>query len=148
MEKRTKRRRINICSWNVDGLRTKDFNKFEDCSFTSHIKLYDIIGLVETHNNSSLSSPLPNYKIYHTYRTQNTRAKRLFGGISVLVRKSISAGVTPLPVTNSNFMWFKLCKSFFTLYKDLYICFLHIPPENSTYSIKEGDQFETLKRYS
>ena len=41
-------------------------------------------------------------------------------------------------------MWFKLNKTFFNLRKDLLICFLHIPPENSSYSIKEGDQFDIL----
>ena len=28
----------------------------------------------------------------------------------------------------------------------MYVCFLHIPPENSSYSIKYGDQFELLEQ--
>ena len=38
----------------------------------------------------------------------------------------------------------KLSSSFFNLGKDLFVCFLHIPPENSTYSQSQGDQFEQL----
>lgn len=141
---KTKKRQLNLCVWNVDGIKTKDFDKFNDSSLLKQISLYDIVGLVETHNNKSFSSPLCNYKIYHNFRNQNEKSRRLFGGISVMVRRSISAGVAPLPITNSNFMWFRLDKNYFSLNRDLYICFLHIPPENSTYSIKEGDQFECL----
>ena len=61
-----------------------------------------------------------------------------------MIKKCISNGVTVLPVTNSNFSWIKLHNSYFNLAKDLYICFLHIPPVNSTYSRKHGDQFEHL----
>ena len=39
---------------------------------------------------------------------------------------------------------FKIDKKFFGLLNDLFICFLHIPPENSTYSQNHGDQFENL----
>jgi hypothetical protein len=46
-------------------------------------------------------SPLDDYKIFHTHRVQNNRANRKFGGISVLIRKSLSDGVEPLLVTNS-----------------------------------------------
>ena len=59
-----------------------------------------------------------------------------------MVKKCISNGITMLPTTNSNFSWLKLHSHYFNLAKDL--CFLHIPPENSTYSMKHGDQFETL----
>ena len=51
---------------------------------------FDIVGLVETHTTSSFMSPLNEYKIYHTHRVQNSRAKRKCGGISVLIRKSLS----------------------------------------------------------
>jgi hypothetical protein len=62
----------------------------------------DIVGLVETHTTSSFISPLDDYRIFHTHRVQNNRANRKLGGISDLIRKSLSDGVEPLPVTNSN----------------------------------------------
>jgi hypothetical protein len=40
------------------------------------IKNLDIVGLVETHTTSSFISPLDDYKIFHTRRVQNNRAKR------------------------------------------------------------------------
>lgn len=141
---KTERRQLNLCVWNVDGLKTKEIDKFKETNLLKHVGLYDIIGLVETHNITSFKSPLPKYKIYHNFRTQNEKSKRIFGGISVMVRRSISTGIKQLPLTNSNYMWFKLMKDYFSLNRDLYICFLHIPPENSTYSINEGDQFDNL----
>lgn len=49
----------------------------------------DVIGLVETHLIESLPPPSKDFNIHHFYRTQNSRAKRNFGSISILVRKSI-----------------------------------------------------------
>ena len=132
---------LNVAVWNINGVKSKLINKFEDKSFINNIKCYDIIGLVETHLVESLPPPLKNYKIHHTYRTQNVKAKRNFGGISILIKKSVSNGVKIFESKNSNFVWLKLCSSFFNLQKDLFICFLHIPPENPTYSQSQGDQF-------
>ena len=59
---------------------------------------HDIVGLLETHCINSFSSPLANDKIYHSHRIQNNKSNRKFGGISVLVKKSISDGITPFPL--------------------------------------------------
>jgi hypothetical protein len=45
-------------------------------AFLNCIKKLDIVGLVETHTTSSFISPLDDYKIFHTHRVQNNRAKR------------------------------------------------------------------------
>ena len=39
-------------------------------------------------------------------------------------------------------MCFKLSKLYLNICRDLYLWFLHIPTDNSSYSVKEGDQFE------
>ena len=95
--KTTKRLGLSIGVWNVkkNGLVSKDFDKLNDVSFLNCIKNLDIVGLVETHTTSSFISPLDDYKIFHTRRVQNNRAKRKFGGISLLIRKSLSDGVEP-----------------------------------------------------
>ena len=62
----------------------------------------------------------------------------------MLVNKSISNGKTTLPYENSSFIWLKLNKSFFKLQNDVYICFLHIPPKNSSFTQKNWDGFEVL----
>ena len=42
----------------------------------------------------------------------------------------------------------KLCKTFFNLLSDIFICFLYIPPSNSVYfNMQETDHFELLEQY-
>ena len=129
--KTTKRLSLSIGVWNVNGLVSKDFDKLNDVSCLNCIKNLDIVGLVETHTTSSFISPLVDYKIFHTHRVQNNRAKRKFGGISVLIRKSLSDGVEPLPVTNSSIVWFKLKSKFFNTSKDICMCFFYIYPQKT-----------------
>ena len=52
-------------------------------------------------------------------RVQKVKSKRNFGGLSVMVKKSISAGIIQMPVNHTNFMWFKLSHTYFNLCKDL-----------------------------
>jgi hypothetical protein len=78
---------------------------------------------------------------YFILYVQNNRAKHKFGGISVLIRKSLSDGVEPIPVIHSSIVWFKL-KSTFLIHPKTFLCvFLHILPENASYTVKNGDDF-------
>jgi hypothetical protein len=60
--------------------------------------------LIQFKNETSLSSSKSFETKPLTFHTpiQNNRAKRKFGGISVLIRKSLPDDVEPLPVTNSS----------------------------------------------
>lgn len=129
-KQQSKRLTLSVCCWNVDGLITNGHDKLLDSEFLHKIQGYDIIGLVETHNLKPLKFSLASHKIYHSHRIQDPRSKRTFGGISILIRKSLVNGINVLPGENSSFMWIKLSKTYFNLQKDLYISFLHIPPVN------------------
>ena len=142
---RSKRNTLNCCVWNVNGIKTKTFNKFEDNDFLRQIKGFDVIGLVETHLRDSIPSPLNKYKIYHYHRLQDVNAKRNFGGITILVKDAISKGVIVLKSRNSNYQWVKFDKLYFNMQKDLYLCFVHVAPVNSTYTAKHGDQLDDLE---
>ena len=141
---RSKQNTLNCCVWNVNGIKTKTFNKFEDNDFLRQIKGYDVIGLVETHLRDSTPPPLNKYKIYHYHRLQDANAKRNFGGITILVKDAISKRVTVLKSRNSNYQWVKFDKLYFDMQKDLYLCFVYVPPVNSTYIAKHGDQLDDL----
>jgi hypothetical protein len=45
--------------------------------------------------------------------------------------------------SKESIVWFKLKSTFFNTAKDIFMCFLHIPPENSSYTVKNGDDFDT-----
>ena len=53
---------------------------------------------------------------------------RYYGGLAILIRKSIRNGIKILKNTSSEFQWIKLLKNAFNLEKDLFICFSYISP--------------------
>ena len=110
------------------------------------MRQYDINGLVETHVIDSLASPLNGYKFHHNFRIKDNLSKRSSGGISILIKDTIKDGITVIKPTSAYYCWIKLNKCFFNMPKDIYVCFLHIPPENLSYSIKNGDQFDFLEQ--
>jgi hypothetical protein len=54
------------------------------------------------------------------------------GDLSVYIRNNIRPGVKILEHETNDSIWVKLCKKFFGLQKDLFICFVYDPHENST----------------
>ena len=43
-------------------------------------------------------------------------------------------------------MWFKLCKQFFGLHNDIYVCNVYISPANSGYSLRRDDIFSLIEK--
>jgi hypothetical protein len=134
-----KGKNIKYCVWNVNGLISRGNNKLDDHAFRTQIANYDIVGLVETHLEDSISVNFENFSIYRKSRVKLPKAKRCHGGIIVLVNNSIRQGIKHLDTRNENYHWIKLSKSFFSLEKDVYICIAHVPPQHSTYTIRTGD---------
>jgi hypothetical protein len=130
---------LSYCVWNVNGLAPKANNKLEDEHFQNRIKSFDIVGLVETHIDKSVTLAFDGFSIFQKSRVKMPKAKRCFGGIAVLIKNSIKHGVIHLPSKNENYHWIKLKKSFFSLQNDTFVCIAHIPPHNSTYTIRTGD---------
>lgn len=51
-----------------------------------------------------------------------------YGGLAILLRKTIKNGIKILQSTSSEYQWIKLSKEFFHLEKDIYICFSYLSP--------------------
>ena len=66
---------------------------------------------------------------YHKYRPKHKKAKKSSGGIYVLIKKHISAGIKILENSNSDLIWLQLDKNYFNMHEDLYICSLYISPK-------------------
>jgi hypothetical protein len=58
----------------------------------------------------------------------------------LLINKDINKkkGVTVLKNSSGEIQWLKLCKSFFGLNKDMYVCFVYMPPSNSSYVVRHN----------
>ena len=69
--------------------------------------------------------------------------KKHYGGLAVFVKESIRKGIKFEPITNSEYIWFKLDKFFFNMEKDIYVCVLYI--SNSSFAENNVDIFECVE---
>ena len=138
---------LHITCWNINGYKVKGHNKYNDPTFLSNICNKDIICLLETHCPFDENIHIPNFSVVNLTRPKNKRTNKISGGLSVLIRTKIKPGVKFLEHTYNDYIWLKVCKDFFGIENDIYICFIYNPPENSTYtqSLQE-DLFDLIEK--
>ena len=61
------------------------------------------------------------------------RNRRGLGEICLFINENMADGIEIIEKHSSGFLWVKLCKKYFRLTSDLYICFCCIPPKESVY---------------
>ena len=129
---RNKSSYLSFCSWNVGGLISNDNNKVQDSSFVNQIKDFDIVLLTETHVGYDTTVDIDNF-LYYPFCRKKSSNNRYFGGLGILIKRSIRNGVKFLNDGNSEFQWLRLDKNFFNLDRDIYVCLLYIVPQSSPY---------------
>ena len=110
---------LSIASWNVQGLLNKEGIKTEDPFFVNEIKKHHIVALQETHSVSYMSIIVPGYYSYQVSRPKS--GNKAHGGIAILVRDDLRAGVKFYPAEISDILWVCLKKGFFNTNNDVYI---------------------------
>jgi exonuclease III len=120
---------LHIGCWNINGHKHKGFDKYSDQTFINEIKENDIICLMETHCSLENLLMLDGFRSVHLIRPKSKGTNKRSGGtcISVFVKTQPRTGVKFLEHQNNNYIWLKLCKSFFGLKDDIYICFIYNP---------------------
>ena len=118
---------ISICSWNVGGLVSKSFNKLNDANFRKELTSYDIIFLSESHTGFETHIDLEGFQHFQICRPMS-RNNRYYGGLALLIRKTLRSGIRILKNSSTEFQWVKLLKDHFSLDKDIFICFSYISP--------------------
>ena len=58
------RKNLRICSWNVGGLVSEDYDKSKDPAFISQIANYDLVLLTETHIGYDSQIQFDNFLFY------------------------------------------------------------------------------------
>ena len=131
------KKNLKISIWNINGYKCKGFNKFADQDFLDKLSSQDIFCLQETHCDQEQCLDIKEFpNPVHLIRPKNKKTGRRFGGLSIYIRNHVRAGVKFLTHASNDYIWLKLCKSYFKLHDDLYICFAYIPPGNSSFSKK------------
>ena len=79
---------------------------------------------------------LPNSYVYckHASKITGKRRGRHSGGLAVVVKKNLKPGVKVIKNTAYG-IWVKIDKHFFRTKKDIYVCGVYIPPQDSPYKI-------------
>ena len=135
---------IKIGCWNIHGAYYKvngfSINKLEDPSFLDTLREHDILCLQETHcgTNDLLNSHIQAFHgIPHCRKISGNN--RFFGGMLLLVRKTIRKGIKVISSDNHDILGIRLLRNFFGIPEDLTVgLFMHLlwePPTSLTETI-------------
>lgn len=108
---------------------------------------------METHCTQEESLVINGFNSVHLSRAKSKKSNKISGGISVFVKSNLKAGVKFLEHKTNDYIWLKLCNTFFSTTEDIYLCFIYNPLSNSSYtqSLDEEifDLLETdIEKYS
>lgn len=139
---------LHIGCWNINGHKHKGSDKYSDQRFIYELNekyiIHFFVCLMETQCTLENSLMLKRFRSVHLIRPKSKDTNTRSGGISVFVNTQLRTGVKFLEHQNNNYIWLKLCKSFFGLKDDVYICFIYNPPEYSSCSKKLQDDILEL----
>ena len=88
---------------------------------------YDNFFLSETHTGFDTHIDIDGFQHVHICRPISSN-DRYYGGLALLIRKTLRNGIKFLKNSSSEFQWVKLLKDYFGLDKDIFICFSYISP--------------------
>ncbi|VDH97552.1 Hypothetical predicted protein [Mytilus galloprovincialis] len=141
------KKNLLISSWNIQGHTSKGHDKFTDPEFITNIKNSDIICLMETLSGPEDNLEIPDFKAIHLVRPKSKKSRKRFGGISVYVKSCLKRGIKFLKHQTNDYIWLQLCRSFFGLKKDIFICYMYNPPSDSSYTKSlDLDYFDILEK--
>lgn len=126
---------LNNGFWNINKLISKHADKSNDELFFNSINKSDILGLAEV--KCDLNRVKFNNFVTHFVERKSKKGNQIYGGLGVLVKKTIRKGIKYLPVRCSEYQWLQLDKNYFGLDKDIYLCFAYIPPQYSSFYVDQ-----------
>ena len=133
--------RISFSTWNINGISSKSLgDKLQNSDFLSNINNYDFVILTEIWNCSKFE--ISGFKNFTTHSNQKTTSGRQSGGITLLFKDKFKNDFTMIQKSN-NSLWCKLSKEIWGCTKDVYVCGLYIPPQNSPHF--NSDIFDQLE---
>ena len=135
---------IHGAYYNVNGYKV---NKLEDPTFLEVLRTHDILCLQETQcgQNDLMSCHLQDFKsIPHCRKISSNN--RYFGGMMLLIRKTIRRGVKIIPSDNPDILGILLLKDFFGLTEDISIWFVYAPPLDSPYLTDRDGVLDCLEK--
>ena len=141
---------IKVGTWNIEGAYFKVnnyyINKLREPEFLSNLDAHDILCVQETHCGPN-DIPAQHIKDFHPIPHCRDRSgnNRYFGGMLLLIRKSIRKGVKISYTGDPDILGITLRKEFFNLHEDIFIWFAYASPANSPYNIGKDNVMTKLE---
>jgi exonuclease III len=136
---------LSVASWNINGIKNKDYDKGQDPEFHNEVNKHDIVCISETHTGKDYNIKIPGFCHKSTkVRPICKKNNKYYGGMILLVREELSEGVTVLKNKFNDSILVKLDKTHFSLDKDLFIGFFYVVPSNSTYTTSVSNDIDAF----
>ena len=117
-----------------DKVNNLDISKLEDETFLKVLKKFDILCLQETHLGENDIPDVPDDYVPIPHCRKMSGNRRYFGGMLLLVRKSIRGLITIHKDFDQDTLEVRLKKKSFNLKQDKRIIFAYASPFNSSYT--------------
>ena len=141
-----------IGSWNIHGayylVNNFKVNKLESEIFLKTLALHDILCLQETHcgPRDEIACHINDFHAIPHSRKRSSN-NRFYGGMMLLVRKSIRKGVKVMYTEDPDILGIILNKDFFGLKQDYTVWFTYAPPSSSSYSVTREKVLCSLEKF-
>lgn len=130
--------RFHVSAWNINGLAKNSLNgdKALNHDFVYNICNCDLFALSETWTHDALT--IPNFRCINqpANKIGSQKSGRSSGGIMLFYKESIAKFISKVKST-SYYICCKIEKQLFNISKDVYVCAVYIPPDNSRYFNQE-----------
>ena len=108
--------------------------------FQDNLRNFDILCLQETHiGKDEILNDIPDFCTIPHCRNKSAN-NRYFGGLLILIRKSIRKGIKILNAKDNDMFELKLLKNYFGLDTDIKIIFIYASPITSCYTTNSSTQ--------
>ena len=128
---------FSITNLNVNGHVYKShsikWNKVDDPEIINFQKTSDCTGLIEIHADKNVEISLPGYYVFRKDRIKNKNARKPSGSIAILVKETMRHAYKFNPISDSDIIWIRIQKDYISMFDDLYVAFVYLPPLTSSY---------------
>ena len=122
---------LKILSWNINGFYSKLLgSKLCDQSFLERVSKYDILCLVETHENQNSDLSIVGFHKLDSVKRNKVKFKSS-GGIAVYVRNHIKDIISPIKnqYDHTDTLWFKIKKDYTSIRRYMFVGNVYFSPE-------------------
>ena len=117
-----------------------------ETEFLTTISQLDILCIAESHIGQNQENiEMDGFDHFPGCRRASNN-NRFFGGLAIYTKKILCPGIKLVKSNNPEIAWLKADRNFVGLEKDTYISFVYMPPYNSPYLQRTGQELSSLYR--